>query len=156
MKSLKLILITLSVILLQGCASYYTEIITQPQEMIVDVGGESKEDLYIRANTWMVETFSNASSVIQFSDKENGIITGKYLMKEIVTSTTTSEYVYSNIKIQVRDGSTKITITPNPYYNRGNVMAGGEKYPKEKLIFDIEKLMEDFGNKIIHVENDDW
>ena len=40
----------------------------------------SKNELYIKANQWMVKTFNNAKSVIQFQDKEAGKIMGKYLM----------------------------------------------------------------------------
>ncbi len=38
----------------------------------------SKKDNYILSNEWMVESFNNAKSVIQFSDKEAGIVKGKY------------------------------------------------------------------------------
>ena len=38
-----------------------------------------RDQLYILSNSWMVETFNSAESVIEFSDKENGIILGKYV-----------------------------------------------------------------------------
>ena len=38
----------------------------------------SAKENYILANEWMVEAFNNAESVIQFSDKEAGIVRGKY------------------------------------------------------------------------------
>jgi hypothetical protein len=104
----------------------------------------------------MVETFNNAESVIQFSDKENGIVTGKYIMTTIITSTTTSHGVYSIIKIQVKDGAAKITITPESYQNNANVFAGGVSYPIEKMNADIDALIDDFANSIVEVESTDW
>lgn len=56
---------------------------------------ESQNDLYIKANQWAVETFNSAESVIQFSDKDAGIIMGKYT---------------SDIKVGVYNGMSKSTI----------------------------------------------
>jgi hypothetical protein len=47
-------------------------------ENIIEIPNTSQDNLYIKANEWFVETFRNAESVIQFQDKEAGIIKGKY------------------------------------------------------------------------------
>jgi len=156
MKKLLFFSITIiSLILLQSCAmnQYLT---TTEKSKVVNVDGKTKNELYIRANTWMVETFTNAESVIQFSDKENGIVTGKYIMTTIITSTTTRHGVYSMIKIQVKDGAAKITITPESYQNNANVFAGGISYPLEKMNSDIDALINDFSKSIVETENTDW
>lgn len=83
-------------------------------ERIVELN-ESKDKLYIKANEWMVSSFKSAKSVIQFSDKEEGIITGKYLMKEGQAG---SQYVakvddnYALITIRVKDNASKIEVSP--------------------------------------------
>ena len=73
-------------------------------------------DNYIRANEWMVENFNNAESVIQFSDKENGIVKGKYYITKI-TPVGAGFYVpemattiNALITVKVKDSAAKITI----------------------------------------------
>lgn len=149
------IFVIVGIISMQSCAmnQYLT---TQSKSKVINVDGKTKNELYIRANTWMVEAFTNAESVIQFSDKENGIVTGKYIMTTIITSTTTSHGVYSIIKIQVKDGAAKITITPESYQNNANIFAGGISYPLEKMNSDVDALIGDFSKSIVETENTDW
>lgn len=86
---------------------------------VINVKG-SKTELYIKASTWMVETFSDAKSVIQFSDKESGTVMGKYLLKNTTTvfrdfdghPTTFGEEIYVIIKILIIDNSVKIIVIP--------------------------------------------
>lgn len=78
---------------------------------------KGKNDLFIIANSWMVETFNNATNVIQFSDKEAGMIKGRYLMGGSISSASTyvpeiDRRVFAIITVQVRDSLTKITIAP--------------------------------------------
>jgi len=148
-------IVIIVIISMQSCAmnQYLT---STEKSNVVNVEGKTKNELYIRANTWMVETFNNAESVIQFSDKENGIVTGKYIMTTIITSTTTSHGVYSMIKIQVKDGAARITITPQSYQNNANVFAGGVGYSLEKMNADIDELIKDFTISIKETETNDW
>ena len=81
------------------------------------ISNKSKNDLFIIANSWMVETFNNATNVIQFSDKEAGMIKGRYLMGGTLSSPSTyigeiDRRVFAIITVQVRDSLTKITIAP--------------------------------------------
>lgn len=83
----------------------------------VQAEGE-KNALFVRANNWMVEQFVSAKDVIQFSDKESGVVTGKYLMNPATVistyanSSVINQETYAIIKIQVKDGAGKITIAP--------------------------------------------
>jgi hypothetical protein len=40
----------------------------------------TKNDVYVKANLWLVDVFNSAKSVIQFSDKDAGVIKGKYVL----------------------------------------------------------------------------
>ena len=152
----KLFYLSIVIILIISIQSCATIVISQESSKVVKIEGKSKDDLYIRANTWMVETFNNAESVIQFSDKENGIVTGKYIMANIIASNTTRHNVYSIIKIQVKDGAARITIIPDSYKNDANIFAGGISYPIEKMNADIEELINNFTNSKKETESDDW
>jgi hypothetical protein len=90
-------------------------------EAVVETPGTS-EVLFVRANNWMVENFTNAESVIQFTDKESGTVTGKYHVGTAggnyiaITGTTTPIVnVRALIKVRVRDNGAKIEIDPMPY-----------------------------------------
>ena len=72
---------------------------------------KTKNDLFIAANAWLVESFSRANNVIQFSDKEAGIIMGRYLMNGSY-STLSDNNVYAIITLKVKDNLTKIKIAP--------------------------------------------
>ena len=73
-------LILLFAILGTSCGSvkYYNSPIS-PRTEIVELTTD-KNTNFVNANEWMVEVFNNAESVIQFSDKEAGIVKGKYIV----------------------------------------------------------------------------
>jgi hypothetical protein len=77
-------------------------------EKIIDIQKKSKNDLYVSANTWFVDTFNSAGSVIQYQDKDAGKIMGKYSF-----SFQESMYRY-NIKqtlaLDVKDGKVRVRI----------------------------------------------
>jgi hypothetical protein len=52
---------------------------------------DNQDELFIKANDWMISMFKDASSVIQFNDKQEGVLIGKYLMSGIL-NTSTSRY----------------------------------------------------------------
>jgi hypothetical protein len=98
-----------------SCAST-VEILTEPPTYneIVDIAGISAPDLFTKANLWALDVMRDADSVIQFSDKENGIIKGKYVSdlklgdyQQYLTATT--------ITIEVKDERYRVSFT-NPTY----------------------------------------
>lgn len=103
-------------VLITSCAPLKTISKTEfKKEEIIDVPNTSKNDLYVKANEWMVSNFGNADSVIEFSDKEEGTILGKYLLQGQVVSTgygTSDTRIFAKIDIRVKDNSTKIMIEP--------------------------------------------
>lgn len=67
------------------------------------VSDSSKDQLYLDVNTWFVEVFRSAESVIEFSDKEAGRIVGKYVF------THGESLVRSIIQVDVKDNQCKIS-----------------------------------------------
>lgn len=75
----------------------------------------TKDQLYLKANNWVIETFNNAESVIQHSDKEEGVIIGKYLMSGLVQGNmyaTADSRVYAIIDIRVKENKARVEIKP--------------------------------------------
>lgn len=65
-----------------------------------------KNTLYVESNKWAVDAFNDAESVVQFQDKESGVIKGKY-------SSTFKNGIYNystrtTFEIAVKDNKIKI------------------------------------------------
>lgn len=81
---------------------------------------KSQSDLYVISNSWMIDTFKNAESVIQFSDKETGSIIGKYLLWGSVVHSgylSTDNRIFAKIDISLKDNRAKISIAPTADIN---------------------------------------
>ena len=79
MKKLNILLILGLALLLVSCATVKTSDV-KGKTVIVEIPGASKDELFVKASTWMVETFNSSKSVTQYSDKEAGVIKGKYII----------------------------------------------------------------------------
>ena len=155
MKTINKAVIFLSIFLLFSCGSI-SIIEPTPITEVVNVKGKDKNLLYIDANNWMVESFVNAKSVIQFSDKENGVITGKYLLSssgfkgdKIVQDVTD---IFAIIKIELRDNKARITISPYSFKRHSNM----NNYSEEQMNSDVKRLIRNFKEKINKNESNDW
>lgn len=118
----------------------------------------NKSDLYVRANNWMVKNFKDARSIIQFSDKEEGIVTGKYLLKDSSYSNgyvMNENLIYAIIKIQVKENATRITISPYDYTAVGSSYIPDFEYTEAKARADIENLIASYEN-FIKAPKDDF
>ena len=80
---------------------------------------DNQDNLFIKANDWMISMFKDASSVIQFNDKQEGVLIGKYLMggetrtsSSFYGSTSVDSRVYAKSDIRVKDNRARISIEP--------------------------------------------
>lgn len=77
---------------------------------VVDLKG-SKNEIYTKANLAFVDLFNSAESIIQYSDKEAGVLKGKYVSTDIGRGKGSNLYtVYSIIEVDVKDGKYKISM----------------------------------------------
>lgn len=127
---------------------------------------------YIRANEWMVEHFVSAKEVVQFSDKEAGIVKGKYLLKKgtytpgvhvgygITTEPASTPAHYAIVTVRVKDSAAVIEIIPSSEEFMTYVSRGKEQgFSPTQAAIKIKLLMFDFsqrmGNDILKVEDFD-
>lgn len=113
----KLTLITI-LILINGCISYRT--LNKPDNISEIINTKLlKDEAYILSNEWMVETFNDSESVIEFTDKEVGIIKGKYLMAQGIdfdsSYYTSISPLFVIITIRVKDSLVRFEINHNNY-----------------------------------------
>lgn len=102
-----------------SCVSTKQTILDSPPQKVQTIQNEyDKDSNFIKANEWMVETFNDASSVIQFTDKEAGVVKGKYVMRKgsvtagLYGTSTTIEPFYAIITIRVKDQACRMEIDP--------------------------------------------
>ena len=153
---LRLLLLALCPLALFGCLSMGTPTTYEGQDYVdlVSVPSTPKKDLYVRANNWMVNVFNNADSVIQFSDKDSGTISGRFLLGRITSGFQGSapRSAYAVLKIDVKDEAARITITTQSFfYADGNPYT---LYTGADVDSDVKKLFASFRDALS--QNDDW
>lgn len=158
-KNIIISIVLASALITQGCSVIMPQrnyVKSAPVESIVRLDDVSKSELYVRANDWMVDAFKDSMSVIKFSDKESGTITGRYLLQNMAPIDQYNKiprYVYASIRIKVKDNASKITITPDSFYfykgyNHGYTGRSAER--------DVRNLISSFESAIKIVDNDNW
>jgi hypothetical protein len=149
-----------------SCATSGTKV-TEPvaYSETVDVAGVSQDDLYIRANMWFVDAFNKADSVIQFSDKENGVIKGKYIGDNVTAGMYICK-ISATVSVEVKDGRYRITFDNPQYQYVGDVLSGIYAQPgvsgtvenvemAEKIKPEWIKLAESLKSSV-QTEKSDW
>ena len=107
---------------------------------VIDVPSVNASTLFTKANSWLVDSFKNAESVIQYSDKDAGIIKGKYV-EQIGTEYLEDHYIVSStITIEVKDNKYRVTFS-EPYgrliYSK---MWGVKKKSSSEPLNDVDML----------------
>lgn len=149
----KLILI-LFVILISSCGSFIN--VTSPPVQNTYNIDKSKKEIYLLSNEWMVKTFNNAESVIEFQDKESGKIIGKYAFYTKYKSDFDKQLIYCVINLSIKEGAIKIDITPSGSFRYVDSPNDGYfKYSSADAERDINALCEDLR---LYLENNssDW
>jgi hypothetical protein len=98
----------------------------------------SQDDLFQKANEWIVGILKDAKSVIQLADKNKGVILGKYLLNS-------HNEVYATIDIRVKDDRARLAVTPNDYFYYETKKLS---YTKKDAIKDMNRLAQSFYEKI--------
>lgn len=145
-KSIFILLSVVAVVLISSCATTQPVSLTELQEgiqKVIEVSGRTKDELFVKANNWAVGAFNNADSVIEFSDKQSGTITGKYIMKFQSTASPLGGWsigAVTIIKIEVKDEKARISVALSgiDYYNGNGILATGtwgeEMYFQDKEV----------------------
>lgn len=147
MKTISLTFVFLTMFL-TSCYTYKIASIDQPFVKIYSSLPGNKTELYIKANDWMIKRFNKASSVIQFSDKNEGVLIGKYLMHGTGKESEIPNVelnTYAKIYIALKDNKALIKIEPMSSwsYDPSSYVNG---YSKDKCIADMEALCSDLNN----------
>ena len=127
---------------------------------IVDVAGASSADIYTRINLWFVDAFKNAGSVIEFSDKDSGIIKGKYLFRG-----NDGPYPYdcqSTITVETKDEKYRISFalpyifyySPNGRNRSTNAAPVQSQEMADTIMAEWKKIADDLKNNMSKPKSD--
>ena len=135
MKKIRSLMVGMIILLLTSCIS--TGVVKTPltSQTIIEVPNTSQTDLYVRANSAAVEMFNNASSVIQYSDKDAGMIKGKFVISNVL------EGIYYHrinviISIEVKDNKMRLSFSDISATYTGDVLNGN--YRQEGVTFTVD------------------
>lgn len=111
----------------------------------------TKDQLYLKANRWMIKEFVDASSVIQHNDKVDGTIIGKFLLYGSLRTgaygVTSDTRIFAIIEITVKDDKSRIQIRPQSSWTYSEESQNG--YSKTTAMRDIENLAESFHQAMV-------
>jgi len=156
--SFLVLFVTLSLV---SCVSSAT-LFDAPPPKVESIANESNKDSnFIKANEWMVDTFGDAESVIQFADKEAGIVKGKYVMKAGYVSTSayakSTSAMYAVITLRVKDNACRIEIDPPTGMYSQKVMSVEYGFTPTMFVTKSNALITDFRENMLDKSaNDTW
>jgi len=98
-------------------------------QRIVEVPGIEKDEIYNRVQNYFVYNYGSGKSVIQTQDKENGLVVGKGMYKDVhigVSLITTYIDTWHIARVDVKDGRARIILTLTEYDKK---LVGGDTPP---------------------------
>lgn len=129
----------------------------EPTYRIIE-SDRSRDELFVNANIWLVESFKSAKDVIQFSDKEAGVVIGKYLL--YLPGNDNDEFnpqgITALIKLQVKEGATRITIIPEAFVEPSVDMYLKVPYDKDDVQNSINQLIQSYVGFVKFDRSNDW
>ena len=120
------IAIIILIALIPMCVFGKTKTKGEPMQMVqqvINVPGASTSEVFVRANTAAVDIFVKSDCVIEFTDKDAGIIKGKFLLSQVQVGGLIYD-VKASITVEARDGRARITFSNITSTLRGDAFAG--------------------------------
>ena len=148
-----------ALVLLASCATLDPESSFEIQQTVVEVEGASSDELFVRANGWMTQAFNSAKAVIQYSDKDAGIIRAKYDSEFYIAWADCQ--CTTDLLIECKDGKARLTIeapydfkswTTYGYSKVGNLTSGA----KESLQLERDSLVASFNAFMVEKSESNW
>jgi len=143
---MKKLIYIIAFFMLNACVPLKMVNINEPFVKVYDNLDGTKSELFLKANDWMIKTFIKANSIIEYSDKDEGALIGKYCMNgEEKTDRygTLDTRIFAKIDIRVKDSKVRLSIEPFPwrYDSTGTTIF---KYSTVNAMIDMNALANDF------------
>lgn len=144
----KILSFAILLMLFTSCSTMRLAKFSEPSVKIYEDVSGTKNDLFVKSNEWLIRNFKDATSVIEFSDKEEGVLIGKYLLSGSLVpgiyGTSTDTRIYAKIDIRVKDSKARISIEPIGEWKYDPSGLTIYTYSPEDAQSDINVLMSSF------------
>ncbi len=157
---MKRVLLLGFVIFLVSCATI--PIITYPPESRIISADSNKDELFKRSMIWLAKTFRSSRAVIEYQDKEYGVIVGNgynLITLEPIDDWGYTEYFKMSytLIIEAQDNRVRIimdNIDFKPYPEQSKSIWSSPDYPVEYelYIIKIESMFDDFAKDLRAIE----
>ena len=131
-----------------SCGVQYIPVSVKPLEETFEIKEQNKELLFSKANSWLALAFKSSKNIIQYSDKETGVITGRFAIQPQVTTNgyglQKDNSLYSGIHIRVKDNAAKIAISPEDFYEVHSSINKSYRFTKDTAIVKSQELIASF------------
>jgi len=138
-----------------GCTSVQSKAFDNVYQKVLDAPNKDKNTVYRISNEWFVENFVSAKSVIQYQDKEEGIIKGKGNMTKLYSHN--FDFV---VTIDTKDSKARITFTDMHWGTTGNSLSDALMYwdysAYTKFCKVIDPYIQDLALKLQAVDDSSW
>jgi len=122
MKNFAVLLIGL---FLFSCATTPPGKIIGPYQKVLDVSG-TKDEVFIKTMKWMTKTFQSAKAVIEYQDKEAGIVTGNGRLD--MHNPVEQVYLDFVLTVEIKEGKVRLS-----FENLASEMTGGGRTSTEPV-----------------------
>ena len=142
-------------LLLTSCVTQPPQIVSFPEPVVYVVSDleSSQGQLYLKANQWLIRTFAKKDGVVEYSDREEGVLMGKFTLYDNravgVYGSSAGDLIQATIDIRVKDGKARFAVHPlgewQVYYFKDS-MTGRETfggYSEAMILSLIQALRED-------------
>lgn len=135
---------------------------------LLEFPGQTKKQIFDKANKWAVKVFNNADAVIEYSNFETGTISGKYIYNSIDKTGVFDTYprVKSFITVECKDGRLRLTQQPIEIFHYQTNLYGYVIKNQWESITTVSEKFINFENeseniksslqKYISSDNSDW
>ena len=143
------------VLFISGCGGYGRAV--SPYELesltVYDVPNLKKDEIFERSKIWIAKTFKSAKAVIEYEDKETGVIVGNGAVTCHANAGLAEFNVLFTLEEEIKDGKIRIKIN-NVHTQRG--IKFYEAY-KQEAMAKIEALKQDLHDYLLQASNkSDW
>ena len=139
-----------------GCASYDTYNKALPPEelkvqRIIEVN-KPKDELYKLSNEWLAKTFKSSKAVIQYQDKEEGVIVGKGFTSVMYLGPLDTWFTMT---IEIKENRMRITFDDLYITSSSATMRIETEYQMQQIKIRCDELIDDL-KAYVGKEADEW
>ncbi len=153
---MRILWIILSLLLVfSGCATTAYE--AEPYSLVIEAEGKASTELFDLANRWAVTAFTDASSVIEYSDKESGVISGKYSTTVRLGLLDTT--AVSTISVETRDDKLRVVLSDPRYIDPAYPESGLKPLTRAGALDELQLKWERLASSLedyVLKGGDDW